>query len=53
MYGSSMGTLTVKYSSDGSSWTTFVTKSSNQGEHRVVGGGAGFGSEITVEWAQA
>ena len=31
MYGSGIGTLTIKWSSDASEWSTFVTKSSNQG----------------------
>ena len=33
--GTGMGTLDVKYSSDGSTWTSFVTKSSNQGRQVI------------------
>lgn len=33
--GTGMGTLDVKYSSDGSTWTSFVTKSGNQGRQVI------------------
>ena len=33
--GTGMGTLDVKYSSDGSIWTSFVTKSGNQGRQVI------------------